>query len=96
MIMSLLDGVSRLIAGILIAPIRVYRRWVSPHTPPTCRFSPTCSAYAEEALEKLGPLRAAPLIVWRIVRCHPLCKGGYDPVPAPRRRRADDGRPDET
>ena len=97
MIRAVASGVSRLIAGLLIAPIRVYRRWISPYTPSTCRFSPTCSAYAEEALRELGPLRAVPLIVWRIARCQPLCKGGYDPVPGRQRSSSDDDvRPDET
>ena len=97
MIGSALSGLSRLDASLLIASIRVYRRWISPYTPPTCRFSPTCSSYAEEALRELGPLRAVPLIIWRIARCQPLCKGGYDPVPGGRRSSSDDdARPDET
>lgn len=96
MIRSVLAGLSRLIAGILIVPIRGYRRWISPHTPATCRFSPTCSAYAEEALRELGPLRAVPLIVWRIARCQPMCKGGYDPVPTRHRCCGDEGTRDET
>lgn len=73
----------RAVAAVLLVPIRVYRRWISPWTPPTCRFTPTCSAYAEEALRSLGPARAVPLILWRIARCQPLCKGGHDPVPEP-------------
>lgn len=69
------------IAAILLFPILVYRRLISPWTPPSCRFSPTCSAYAEEALRTLNPLKAVCLIVWRVVRCQPFCEGGYDPVP---------------
>ena len=53
MIRSVLSGLSRLIAAILILPIRGYRRWISPYTPASCRFSPTCSAYAEEALREV-------------------------------------------
>jgi len=79
--------VGRAVAAVLLVPVRVYRRWISPWTPPTCRFTPTCSAYAEEALRTLGPLRAVPLIVWRIARCQPFCRGGHDPVPAPREPR---------
>lgn len=70
---------------ILALPIRVYRRWLSPLKPPMCRFSPTCSQYAIEALEVHGILRGSWLAVYRLARCHPLCKGGHDPVP-PRKR----------
>ena len=70
---------------ILILPfliiIRCYRLMISPLLPPSCRFTPTCSAYAEEALKKHGILKGTLLSVWRIVRCQPFCKGGYDPVP---------------
>lgn len=84
MLTAPLRFLSRAVATLLILPIRVYRRWISPYTPPSCRFSPTCSAYAEEALRELGPLRAVPLILWRLARCQPFAKGGYDPVPAPK------------
>ena len=63
------------------APIRFYRRWISPLKPPTCRFHPTCSTYALEALERHGLLRGTALAVWRILRCQPFGKGGLDPVP---------------
>lgn len=81
-------AVGRAVAAVLLLPIRVYRRWISPWTPPTCRFTPTCSAYAEEALRTLGPVRAVPLILWRVARCQPFCRGGHDPVPEPPRTRA--------
>lgn len=74
------------LTGLLVAPIRLYRRFVSPWTPPTCRFTPTCSAYAEEALRTHGPLRGLALSAWRILRCQPFTRGGPDPVPPPRRR----------
>ena len=66
------------------APLRFYRRFLSPLKPPMCRFAPTCSQYAIEALEIHGILRGGFLAIHRILRCHPLCKGGYDPVPPPR------------
>lgn len=52
---------------------------------PCCRFTPTCSVYAITALEKHGALKGTALAVWRILRCNPLCKGGYDPVPEPKK-----------
>ncbi|MCX7963656.1 MAG: membrane protein insertion efficiency factor YidD [Candidatus Sumerlaea chitinivorans] len=65
--------------------IRLYQRLISPVLPPSCRFYPTCSNYALEALQTHGLFRALGLIVWRLARCQPLCKGGYDPVPEPHR-----------
>jgi putative membrane protein insertion efficiency factor len=61
--------------------IRFYRKAVSPWLPPACRYYPTCSAYAIEAIEKYGFLRGTALAVKRILRCHPFHAGGYDPVP---------------
>ncbi|MDR1702924.1 MAG: membrane protein insertion efficiency factor YidD [Sporomusaceae bacterium] len=65
---------------MLVFLIKAYRAFISPLTPPACRFYPTCSEYALLALEKYGVFRACFLIVWRILRCNPFCKGGYDPV----------------
>ncbi len=65
----------------LISLVRLYQRRLSPAKPPCCRFSPTCSAYAEEAHGRYGMLVGGALALWRILRCNPLCKGGYDPVP---------------
>jgi uncharacterized protein len=65
----------------LIAAIRFYRKGISPFTPPSCRFEPTCSAYGLEAIEKYGAGKGVWLTIRRILRCHPFCKGGYDPVP---------------
>ncbi|MFC3345188.1 membrane protein insertion efficiency factor YidD [Paenibacillus abyssi] len=62
-------------------PIRFYRRFISPLKPPTCRFYPTCSAYALEALEKHGSVKGSMLAVKRICKCHPFHAGGFDPVP---------------
>ena len=68
---------------ILIALVKFYRKYLSPLTPPTCRYVPTCSQYALEALEKYGALKGGWLAVKRICRCHPFHKGHdfYDPVP---------------
>lgn len=64
-----------------IAPIRFYQKHISPYRAPCCRFYPTCSAYAAEAIEKRGVLVGSVLAAWRLLRCNPFCKGGYDPVP---------------
>lgn len=68
--------------SLLVALIRLYRRFVSPLIPPTCRFTPSCSQYAEEALRTHGPVRGLALAVRRLARCHPWGGAGFDPVPA--------------
>lgn len=65
----------------LILMIRGYQLWVSPLLPAACRYYPTCSTYAIEALEKHGPVTGSWLALRRIARCHPFRAGGYDPVP---------------
>ena len=65
----------------LLGAIRFYRRYISPMFPPCCRFTPTCSAYALEAVEKYGALKGGFLALKRILKCHPFHPGGYDPVP---------------
>lgn len=82
---SLVRYISAAAAAMLIAMVRVYQGALSPHLGGQCRFVPTCSHYFIEAVQTRGPLVGAALGVWRILRCHPFSKGGYDPVP-PRRR----------
>ena len=60
--------------------LRSYKRWISPLLPPSCRYVPTCSEYAMEAVERYGVLRGGVMGVLRVLRCHPFAKGGYDPV----------------
>ena len=70
-----------LLSRLLLLPIRFYQRAISPLLPPTCRYTPTCSQYAVEAITKHGPLRGSWLALRRILRCNPFHPGGYDPVP---------------
>ena len=70
-----------MLARALIGAIRFYRKGISPLKPPVCRFVPTCSQYGLEAVERYGAARGGWLLVKRLARCQPFCKGGYDPVP---------------
>ena len=65
---------------IALAILRLYKRWISPALLPSCRYVPTCSEYAMEAIERFGVLRGGAMAAWRLFRCHPFVKGGYDPV----------------
>lgn len=66
---------------IFLSLIQFYQKKISPLSPPKCRFYPTCSHYAVEAIERYGALKGGALACWRLLRCNPLCPGGYDPVP---------------
>lgn len=70
-----------LLAKLLIMPIRFYQLFLSPLLGPSCRFTPTCSEYARQAILKHGPFKGLWLAVWRILRCNPWGGSGYDPVP---------------
>lgn len=79
---------NRVLRALVLLPRRTavlgivfYRRWISPLSPPTCRFTPTCSAYALTAIERFGLFKGGWLALRRIGRCHPWNPGGYDPVP---------------
>lgn len=69
------------LAWLLALPIRFYKRFLSPLLPPACRFHPSCSSYALQALHKHGALRGLRLTIWRLLRCQPFHPGGFDPVP---------------
>ena len=79
--MRLFRWLSRILVWVLVLPIRFYQRCVSPYSPPSCRFTPTCSEYAKQALIKYGPVKGLALAIWRLLRCNPWGGSGYDPVP---------------
>jgi len=74
------NPVSRALVFILLLPLRVYSRFISPALPPRCRYYPTCSAYAEQAVRELGPLKGTVVAAWRVLRCNPFSPGGLDPL----------------
>jgi putative membrane protein insertion efficiency factor len=67
-------------AAVFLAPVRLYQRFISPGLPARCRYHPSCSAYAVEAVREYGVLRGAVLAAWRVLRCNPWSAGGLDPV----------------
>ncbi len=77
---------------VLLAPIRLYQRLISPALPRRCKYEPTCSRYAVQAVEQYGILRGLVLAMWRLLRCNPWSDGGYDPVEAQRLFGVDPGR----
>ncbi|MBR1882525.1 MAG: membrane protein insertion efficiency factor YidD [Muribaculaceae bacterium] len=78
---KMLKSLSQGLSWLLILPIKGYQRFISPLTPPVCRFTPTCSHYAVQAIGKHGPFKGTWLAIKRIARCNPWGGGGYDPVP---------------
>ena len=78
---SLWRRIRRILAWPLIALVRFYQLFISPLLPPSCRYTPTCSQYALEALRRYGPIKGGWLALRRILRCHPFGGSGYDPVP---------------
>jgi uncharacterized protein len=67
--------------GLVLSVLRFYKRTISPGLPPACRYTPTCSEYAMEAVERHGVMRGGLLATKRLLSCHPFSRGGYDPVP---------------
>lgn len=83
----MLNLLKKAITQILLAPVYFYRYAISPLTPPTCRYTPTCSQYTIEALKKHGPVKGVFLSIKRIISCNPWGGSGYDPVPEPKTRK---------
>lgn len=79
--MKLIGYLRTLVIWVLLIPIYIYKGAISPLLPPACRFTPSCSTYAMEAIRKHGPLKGVYLAVRRILRCHPWGGHGHDPVP---------------
>ena len=75
-----------MIKSVILALLRFYKKYISPFLRPSCRFYPTCSEYMMQAVEKRGVLVGLALGIWRILRCNPFGKGGYDPVPDKKER----------
>jgi len=72
--------VKRSLAAVFLTPIRAYQRFISPALPRRCKYEPTCSAYAVDAVREFGVMRGMVLAGWRLLRCNPFSHGGYDPV----------------
>lgn len=72
---------NRIAKAVLLAALRGYKWALSPMLPPSCRYVPTCSEYAMEAVERYGAFRGTSIAIWRLLRCHPFAHGGFDPVP---------------
>lgn len=75
------NKITKLTVWLMLLPVKFYRRFITPLTPPACRFTPTCSEYAVEALQKYGPIKGSWLAIRRLLRCRPGGGSGYDPVP---------------
>ncbi|MDH3328721.1 MAG: membrane protein insertion efficiency factor YidD [Desulfobulbaceae bacterium] len=71
---------SSVLVRCCVASLRSYKKFISPFLPPSCRFTPTCSEYAMEAVQRHGVIRGLAFSAFRLLRCHPFAKGGYDPV----------------
>ena len=78
---NILHIISKALSWLLLLPIVFYQKFISPYTPPSCRFTPTCSEYAKEAIKKHGPIKELALAIWRILRSNTWGGSGYDPVP---------------
>ena len=76
-------------SALLVCLVRSYQVWISPVTPPTCRYSPTCSQYSIEAVRERGAVVGLILTLWRLLRCNPWQSGGWDPVPHRKDKRSE-------
>lgn len=79
--MNAIRAILAALGWVLVLPIKAYQRVISPLTPPSCRYHPSCSSYAIDAIKVHGPFKGPVLSTWRLLRCNPWTKGGLDPVP---------------
>ena len=77
---KIMKAISNILSKFLLGLVAFYRKFISPLKKPCCRFYPTCSCYAEQAIKKYGPVKGCGMAAYRILRCNPFCRGGYDPV----------------
>jgi putative membrane protein insertion efficiency factor len=91
-----MGGLAKAGRALVLAPLLFYSRVISPALPRRCRYEPTCSAYAIEAVKTFGVARGGVLATWRLLRCNPFSDGGYDPVDAQRLFKHDRRRPSGT
>ena len=82
-----MSRISKILQRIIVEMIVGYQKYISPRFPGCCRYTPTCSAYGLEAVRVHGPFKGTLLALWRICRCNPFSKGGYDPVPPKKEKR---------
>ena len=82
-----MNKINKALSFPFIGLIKLYKKFISPYKTPSCRFTPSCSSYAIGALEEWGPVVGTALALWRLLRCNPFSKGGYDPVPLRKRHR---------
>ena len=86
-ISSAIQKIHSVVCETVLVPVKLYRRFISPLKPvPCCRFTPTCSQYALDAVREWGLVMGIFLALWRVIRCNPFSAGGYDPVPKRRKR----------
>lgn len=76
-----MNRLQKAVRFVLLLPLKIYRRFISPLFPPCCKYCPTCSTYALRAVERFGFIRGGWLAFWRLLRCNPWSNGGFDPVP---------------
>ncbi len=81
MLIRFRNKISHNIGSVALSILKVYKKYLSPLLPPACRFEPTCSVYMYQAIKKMGLIKGLYWGMRRILRCHPFCEGGYDPVP---------------
>lgn len=76
-----MEKIRQCVSCLVVLPVRLYQMLLRPYIPPCCRFYPSCSSYTIQAINQFGILKGGKLGLFRVLRCHPWCQGGYDPIP---------------